>query len=181
MRKLLLALVASSALAFGSSANAAEIITGINSTTLNSTGTSGPFGAVITGQPSFNNVFPFTLNVASETNGQVSTISLVTLMDINFTSIFIDVNDASHAFVQTSIDPSPEVWALLNPVTLTSGSHTLFVNGNLAPNVDAASYSATLNISPVPEPAAWMMMLMGFGVVGLAMRSRRNKAIAQIA
>jgi|GEM_PF-6811480 len=30
--------------------------------------------------------------------------------------------------------------------------------------------------TPVPEPAAWMMMIAGFGVIGSALRSRRAKA-----
>jgi hypothetical protein len=33
----------------------------------------------------------------------------------------------------------------------------------------------------VPEPASWLMMLLGFGLIGGAMRFRRGRAIAQIA
>jgi hypothetical protein len=34
----------------------------------------------------------------------------------------------------------------------------------------------------VPEPASWLMMLFGFGMIGGAMRSRRDrKPIMQIA
>ena len=181
MRKLFLAAVAAAAVAAGStSASAANIITGINSTTLNSTGTSGPFGAVVNTSP-FGDAFTFNLNLPSNTNGQISTISLTGTRDINFSSIFIDT--AANAFSKTSSDPNPEAWALLNPIVLTSGAHTLFVNGSLASGVANASYSGTLNISPaaVPEPAAWALMLLGFGAIGMTLRRGRKPILAQLA
>jgi len=33
----------------------------------------------------------------------------------------------------------------------------------------------------VPEPATWAMMLLGFGVIGYSMRSRRRKVLGQVA
>ena len=40
----------------------------------------------------------------------------------------------------------------------------------------------SLNVSAVPEPAAWVMMLLGFGAIGMAARrSRRKVALAQLA
>ena len=33
----------------------------------------------------------------------------------------------------------------------------------------------------VPEPGTWVMMLMGFGAAGYAMRRRRKVSIAQVA
>jgi len=37
-----------------------------------------------------------------------------------------------------------------------------------------------VSISAVPEPATWAMMLVGFGGMGVAMRSRRKQAVAAI-
>ena len=34
---------------------------------------------------------------------------------------------------------------------------------------------------PVPEPATWAMMLLGFGGIGMAMRRRRRPVLAQVA
>jgi hypothetical protein len=71
----------------------------------------------------------------------------------------------------------------MNPILLTSGTHTLFVNGALAAGISNASYSGTLNISPapVPEPAAWALMLLGFGAIGVTMRRRQKPILAQLA
>ena len=41
--------------------------------------------------------------------------------------------------------------------------------------------SVTGDRAPVPEPATWAMMLLGFGGIGLAMRRRRRPALAQVA
>jgi hypothetical protein len=39
-------------------------------------------------------------------------------------------------------------------------------------------YGFDVGVAAVPEPATWAVMLMGFGGLGLAMRSRRRSAIA---
>jgi hypothetical protein len=51
---------------------------------------------------------------------------------------------------------------------------------------DFAPQNALLSVNgilPVPEPASWMMMLLGFGMVGGALRfgQRRKTAITQLA
>jgi len=38
-----------------------------------------------------------------------------------------------------------------------------------------------LRINPVPEPATWAMMLVGFAGIGMSLRRRRHTALAQIA
>jgi len=40
---------------------------------------------------------------------------------------------------------------------------------------DFAPNNALLNATAVPEPVTWMMMLMGFGIAGTAMRFRRSR------
>jgi hypothetical protein len=61
--------------------------------------------------------------------------------------------------------------------------------GNSGDNVAYLKFSSTQNafeidnllITPVPEPATWALMLLGFGGIGLAMRRRRKPALAQLA
>jgi len=40
------------------------------------------------------------------------------------------------------------------------------------------AFSGTLLIAPTPEPAAWALMLVGFGGLGLALRRRAAKSVA---
>lgn len=46
---------------------------------------------------------------------------------------------------------------------------------------DFAPQNAMLSISPVPEPATWAMLLLGFAGMGAVMRRRRRRLLAQIA
>lgn len=51
--------------------------------------------------------------------------------------------------------------------------------------IPRGDYYGTLSITrtadAVPEPATWAMMLMGFGIIGCAMRKLRKPALAELA
>lgn len=53
-----------------------------------------------------------------------------------------------------------------------------FVFGNNVPTLTTAQISRQFRIAPLPEPATWAAMVVGFGLVGAAMRRRRRVAIA---
>ena len=63
--------------------------------------------------------------------------------------------------------------AVINPITLSSGSYILEVRGD-AVGTAGGSYAGTLNISPVPEVAPWVMLLIGLLMTSLAI-ARRNQ------
>jgi hypothetical protein len=192
MRKLLLAAAASAAVALGSTtANAAALVTNPGSLTPPA---SALFGNVFNAPSvpgNFNDTFAFTINGSNsvEANAQVGSILLGGVQNVTFQSnancltcgLWIDVMDAAHRFSQTSTDPAPEVWALLAPLILTPGNHTIIANGTLTG--PSGAYSGTLNIQavPVPEPATWAMMLVGFAGIGMILRRSRRPALAQIA
>ena len=190
MRKLVLAAAAATALiGVATTANAASTVVGPVPVVLTPP-SSALFGSNITGGPtSFDDTFTFTIaGQAGFTDAQVSTLLLNKSQNIDFTYLALDnwvttVTDGvatGGVFTKTSTDPKPETWAILDPVYLTVGDHTLHFMGNLiGPN---GSYSGTINVqAAVPEPATWGMMLLGFGAMGMAMRRRRKPVLAQIA
>jgi len=184
MRKLVLGLMGAAALTCGTTgANAATVagtLDPIDSANLNTYLTEG-FGetqAVLNIGDPFTTVYDFTLNFDVLANSQVSS-KFFANTDIDFSSILLD----GFAFTNTSTDASTgtEVWELLLPVSLLAGNHQITVNGNVVGTRKAGSYVGNMNISPVPEPATWAMMLLGFGAVGFAMRRRRRPALMQVA
>ena len=55
--------------------------------------------------------------------------------------------------------------------TFTSGSYQIY--GDLD-NQPTAAY--TVSITNVPEPATWLMMILGFGTVGVALRRKQRSS-----
>ena len=191
MRELLLTAAAAAAVALSSTAaNAAALVTNPGSLTPPASALFGNVFNPPTAPGNFNDTFAFTINGSSSVSAdaQVGTILLGGLQNVSFLTtancascgLFIDVMDAAHQFTQTSFDPNPEVWVLTSR-TLTPGTHTIIANGTL--NGPSGSYSGTLNIQalPVPEPATWAMMLVGFAGIGMILRRRRQPVLAQIA
>jgi hypothetical protein len=78
-------------------------------------------------------------------------------------------------------DSGPGVNALIADLPLLAGVSYFAVASSFS-NGDAGAYtltidgpgSALLGAGGVPEPATWAMMILGFGVVGGAMRRRRT-------
>jgi hypothetical protein len=69
----------------------------------------------------------------------------------------------------------------INGEVITNLAYT--INGGSADGLRQVRIaSSTSGVPPVPEPATWAMMLMGFGAAGYAMRRRRQQGgISQIA
>ena len=182
MRKLILSALVGAAMAWGSAASATVTVTPIDSGSLNANDTAH-FGATFGNELSFTNLaFSFTLDNAMMTNGAVVTLQQIAAgqtKDIDFTSIYIDVNDAAHAFQQLTFDPNAEVWQLMPDVLLGAGEHTIYLSGTLhAPG--NGSFGGDINIGGVPEPATWAMMLR-IGAIGAGMRRRRSRAALALA
>lgn len=76
---------------------------------------------------------------------------------------------------QTDPNTNPVVTFLLTGSDVSAFSTLQLSSSQNAFEID------NLAINPVPEPATWAMMLLGFGGIGLAMRRRRKPVLAQIA
>ncbi len=61
---------------------------------------------------------------------------------------------------------------VLPTTSLSAGTYVLEVRGNVTGSL-GGGYSGTLNVSPVPLPAALPLMLSGMGLLGGAIRRRR--------
>jgi hypothetical protein len=62
-----------------------------------------------------------------------------------------------------------------------AGTGAFAINANFNTFEAALRRKITIEVSgAVPEPATWAMMILGFGVVGMAMRRRRVPGVAQL-
>ena len=186
MKKILMAAVAATvAFAAAPSAQAAQFI--------NVTGPSGNFGddsVTCTGGAafcSFTRTFTFVtptgFNLASSDISSIFT-GTNSATNIDFTSVTL--NGVSFNTLSTGIQ---EFRNLLNQTLLAGGVNTLFVSGNVgvpaATTPADASFSGNLSfanaVTAVPEPATWGMMIVGFGMIGAAARSRKAKTTVKFA
>ena len=143
--------------------------------------TAGPNGTFsgafqVTGLKSgtFSDTFTFTLPTNGLGSGTVTTsvTDLFSANDLDFTSVTI--NDIAAEITKTA-GGAFEV-AFINNVPIVAGQLNKLVVTGLSRGNGAYGGQATFTPvnSAVPEPATWAMMIMGFGVVGYAMRRRRT-------
>jgi PEP-CTERM motif len=60
----------------------------------------------------------------------------------------------------------------------TAGSFRAYLGSGSADNIGVLIDNVSIDVAAVPEPATWMMLLAGFGLVGAALR-RRGSALTQ--
>lgn len=100
------------------------------------------------------------------------------------------INGPGNALFSSNISPFLDLaggatsafTASFNPlnVGLFSGAYTFLFRDHAPGGVGIRNYSLTLNVigevfDPVPEPASWMTMLLGFGLVGSIARRRAER------
>ena len=150
----------------------------VNNTTIPNTllfDTSGVAGVIpqpsgtVTGFFDFSESFAstgiFTLGAATLPN---STVQIVNLLTGSPLSVIQSAGPSANSLTFTT--------GLLNPGTTYRFQYTVAMGspGDISGN--AAFYTAA-----VPEPAAWALMLLGFGGIGVMLRRRRRPALAQLA
>jgi|GEM_PF-1305305 PEP-CTERM putative exosortase interaction domain len=133
----------------------------------------GSYGATFTSsEASFTDVFSFYFGPGGASSTVTS--SVVSKSEVNFTSIFLD----GFAFSKLAGGVGKNDLWNLDPVTLTSGWHTITLKGSAVASASKnAFYDGNITLDAVPEPATWGMMLVGFGLVGAGMRSRKRSMV----
>lgn len=208
MRRVLLAALATTAVGFATPASAALTVEGItydlllNSITnggktgnftlqISGINVAGPGGDTKGGRTTIN-AFAFNdPTIGNAVSGTVSSPSGFTFQFGGLNSSGCNSTGNFFCFKNTSAtfpSPLPSSLALNFAVTSDtagswanySGDFKIDWNGS-ANNYDLVSQIITARTPPVPEPATWAMMLLGFGGIGMAMRRRRSGALMQVA
>jgi hypothetical protein len=172
MKKYLLGLATTvAAFAIAPAANAATFTPGDPGFTV-SFGTDGSISATIGNSGiagAFDDTFSFLLLTNGLGSGSVSTSFSSAVNSLIIQSV--TVNDTITIPVTTN--GAGFTGAAAGNIPLFAGQNSIRIRGIAGTN---ASYGGNITFVPnaVPEPATWAMMLVGFGMVGSAMRYRRR-------
>lgn len=143
----------------------------------------GTFGnTVTTADLDANSFYTDTYQFTVPTLGQVGASAVTLTFDgtLTFTEILLNgtalkinqVLDAGNNVVgYSAISP-------LGGLSATAGTQNLSVTGKLTGST--GTYTGNVRFeSAVPEPGTWALMILGFGIVGYAMRRRPSVRFAQ--
>lgn len=188
MRKLVLGLMGATALTMASAANATLIVTTptsvtvsgpnvVNSIELNlgfvSTDTNSPFSETVSWMNDLAGLYNLRVitNATPPANGPT---------DVDITAAFVTgtgiltpidlIADAGNTDLR-------ELYTLAD-LGLGAGTYTLTVQGTRG---DQGVFGGHVDVTAVPEPSTWALMLLGFGGIGWQLRRRRSLALAQAA
>ncbi|HET6971360.1 MAG TPA: FxDxF family PEP-CTERM protein, partial [Phenylobacterium sp.] len=133
------------------------------------------FGDLGISTPTFDDIFTFTVPAGNDGKADFTVTSTMSndSQNIAFSTV---------TFNSLPFDTQVSGWnetRTLNHVPVTAGSsYTLELAGSagVAGTKPNASYSGVITFAPVaaiPEPAAWALMMVGFGGTGALLRRRR--------
>jgi hypothetical protein len=180
MRRIIYTALGAAALASASIANAAVTVTnssGVNTpiNTVNGATQStidwsaNPVGTSFTGFIEFTNTLAglYEITVQTSTPGGLIT-------DAAFTGL-----GGSPTIASMTANTTNNI--TLGPVSpIDAGDYRVAFSGT-TPAGGVATGNLTFQTIPVPEPATWALMILGFGGIGFALRRRRRPALAQLA
>ena len=106
-------------------------------------------------------------------NGGVISVAFET-SDWDFSSVVLSGPGGSFNFLATPTSTDDfEVWRLASTSLAIPGAYSLIVTGNVLSPATEGSYSGNLNLTPVPEPETYALMLAGLGAMAFVARRRR--------
>ncbi|MFZ4878023.1 FxDxF family PEP-CTERM protein [Janthinobacterium sp. Mn2066] len=120
----------------------------------------------------FTDNYTFSIDALSSFSGITTSISTKPSIDLLELTGFKLTDSFGNVFNGTRVQSGQiDEWNLLLD-KLAVGVYTLSVSGTVLTNA-AASYSGTINLSAVPEPETYAMLLAGLGLVGFVARRRK--------
>lgn len=125
---------------------------------------------------SFLDKFSFNVLSQSDVDSALTSIATLTKFDLaldNF-KLFFGGNLVSSGSQVSS--GNLDVWSLTAP-NLASGNYTLAVEGRVL-GTKGGSFGGNINVSPVPEPSTWAMMVGGLAALGFMARRRKTGGFA---
>lgn len=112
---------------------------------------------------SFTDTLTFTTGITGETSAEI----LISAFTSHFSSFTATLNGSplgASALHTTSRD------YFIDLVGLAAGTQTLVISGI---SKGGAGYTGSIT-APVPEPSTWALSILGFGLIGGMLRSRRQ-------
>lgn len=172
MKKFALPLLAAAAASISAPAYAVADITCDSATNASSCTFGNPTAA--DGSNPFTDLYTFTIAYAKSLNGTVGSMISGPGSDVNFGTNGVRIFGPGLAASGLIWNPgvgsgNPELREISN-LLLGAGTYTVSVRGSSQPN---GAYAGTLSLGAVPEPATWAFMILGFGLVGGALRRRK--------
>lgn len=88
-------------------------------------------------------------------------------------------NGAFTSFTNSDTTPFTTNWKLFSTSFIASRNLTTigFFNGTPLGDSAGGIDSVNLSLSAIPEPVSWVLMIVGFGLIGMKMRFRRRRYV----
>ena len=179
MRKVLLGLMGVAALGMASAANATVTLLtcSMSCTGPATTGSTTTIGYSKAGLASPD--FTEWLSFNNDSDGLYSVSLSTSSASVDFDSAVLSNGITNYALHFVGQLGPNEFWGL-DTTFIPMGTYTLLIEGDNS-GTGSLGGTVTINPAPLPEPATWAMMLLGFGAIGWQLRRRARPVLAQAA
>jgi hypothetical protein len=135
-----------------------------------STGTGVFFNSAVTAG-AIDDLFEFDYVGTGVATADITSITFEIAEAITLTSVTF--NDKEFSLSETVDANGKRTTGYVFDVPVTTGTQKLVVKGNSNGN-NTYTGNIRIKVSPIPEPATWALMIVGFGMVGSTLRRRRT-------